>query len=255
MRLQPVAVLLLAVSGFAAAQPEPRFLEPEEAGFDSGRLEGMRQNLVERRTNALLVVRRGRIVLEWYAPGHGPAKPEGTASLAKALVGGLSLMLAMNDGRIAPDDLASKYITQWKADPLKAGITIRQLATHSSGVEDAEQDGLPQDQLPGWKGAFWASRPEIARDDAPVIFKPGTRFAYSNPGMALLAYAGRPACAGQRLPTFGPCSRPASFSRSASQSPHGRSVTAVLTKSTTWTSTPIGAAQPLLHEPQPAWDC
>ncbi|MGH8245501.1 MAG: hypothetical protein ACREUU_03610, partial [Gammaproteobacteria bacterium] len=44
----------------------------------------------------------------------------------------------------------------------------------------------------GWKGAFWRRDPDpftIALGDAPVIFAPGTRYAYSNPGMAALAYA------------------------------------------------------------------
>src|SRR5208337_1732763 len=104
---------------------------------------------------ALLVVRHGMIVYEWYAEGHGPDHKEGTASLAKAIVGGTSLMVALQDGRMNADDLASKYIPAWRDDPQKGLITIRQLATHTSGIEDAEQDGLDHMQLPGWKGAFW----------------------------------------------------------------------------------------------------
>jgi CubicO group peptidase (beta-lactamase class C family) len=112
--------------------------------------------------------------------------------LAKALVGGISLAVAMSDGRISPDDLASKYITPWRVDRLKSKITIRQLATHSSGISDAEQDGIAHDQLPGWKGDFWKRTPDpfsIALRQAPVLFEPGTQYAYSNPGMANLAYA------------------------------------------------------------------
>jgi len=36
---------------------------------------------------------------EWYAPGWDADKKHGTASLAKALVGGMSLVLALDDGR------------------------------------------------------------------------------------------------------------------------------------------------------------
>src|SRR5262249_27152651 len=153
-------------------------------------LQALQDALARRRTAALLVVRRDQIVWEWYAPGHGPEKPHSTASLAKALVGGVSLMTAMEDGRIRPDDLAVQYIPAWRGDPLKSRITIRHLATHCSGIEDAEENGLPHDQLPGWKGAFWRREPDpfsIARDQAPVLFEPGTRSAYSNPGMAMLA--------------------------------------------------------------------
>src|SRR5205814_10555200 len=113
-------------------------------------------------------------------------------SMATDLVGGMSLAVAMSDGRISPDDLASKYIPGWSTDPLKSKITIRQLATHTSGVADAEEDGIAHDQLPGWKGDFWKRTPDpfsIAVRQAPVLFEPGTQNQYSNPGMAALSYA------------------------------------------------------------------
>src|SRR5262249_50711435 len=143
-------------------------------------------------TRALLVVRDGKIIYEWYAPGEYLWKRQGTASLAKAIVGGNSLMLAIQLGRIKIDDRAAQYIPAWRGDPRKSAITIRQLATHTSGIEDAEQDDIDHMQLPGWKGAFWKREPDpfsIAIHQAPVIFSPGTSYAYSNPGMAALAYA------------------------------------------------------------------
>jgi CubicO group peptidase (beta-lactamase class C family) len=155
-------------------------------------LDAWRTRLAGLGTKALLVVRNDRIVYEWYAEGHGADRKQGTASLAKAIVGGSSLMIALHDRRIGIDDLASKYIPAWRDDPQKSRITIRQLATHTSGVEDAEQDDLDHMQLPGWKGAFWKRTPDpfsIAIHQAPVIFPPGNSFEYSNPGMGALAYA------------------------------------------------------------------
>lgn len=171
---------LLAILPILAAQPPP------------SRVESFRAALAAHRTDALYVAQNGRVVLEWYAPGHSAGKLQGTASLAKALVGGLTLMVAMRDGKLRPEDPAANYIPAWRNDPLKSLITIRHLATHSSGIEDAEQDNLPHDRLPGWKGAFWRRDPDpfsLAVHDAPVIFPPGARFHYSNPGMAALAYA------------------------------------------------------------------
>src|SRR5215468_5270872 len=167
-------------------------IQPADAGLDAAKLESFRANLAARRTTGLIVLRRGRIALEWYAPDWNADRPHGTASMAKALVGGMSLAVAMSDGRISPDDLASKHIPAWSKDPLKSKITIRQLATHTSGISDAEQDGIPHDQLPGWKGDFWKRIPDpfsIAVRQAPVLFEPGTQYAYSNPGMAALSYA------------------------------------------------------------------
>jgi CubicO group peptidase (beta-lactamase class C family) len=182
---------------------------PEHCRMDRARLDALRDTLAARGTQSLLVVRRDRVAYEWYAPGYGPARRHYTASLAKALVGGTSLLLALNDGRIAIDDPASKYIPAWRDHPLKRKITVRHLATHSSGIEDAELSredrarALAEGKtltdhhmsLPGWKGVFWRRQVPQELDpftaaihQAPVIFEPGTRYAYSNPGMAALAY-------------------------------------------------------------------
>jgi len=187
------AILLAACAGLACGQSmEWATRAPADAGLDPGKLEAWRSRLAAHGTTGLVVLRRGRIVLEWYAPGWDANRPHGTASMAKALVGGMSLALAMSDGKISPDDAASKYIAAWKDDPLKSKITIRQLATHTSGIEDAEQDDIAHDKLPGWKGDFWKRTPDpfsMALRQAPVLFEPGTQNAYSNPGMAALSYA------------------------------------------------------------------
>ncbi|MFW6189409.1 MAG: serine hydrolase [Planctomycetota bacterium] len=179
--------------------------EPETERMSSARLGELRRGLVARRTKTLIVARNDRIVEEWYAGDFGPRVRHYTASLAKALVGGLSLMLALDDGLLAADDRACDYVPRWRDDPLRARITVRHLATHSAGVENAElteeerQRALEEGRevsdrhmgLPGWKGRFWRREPNPflnARDDAPIVFEPGTDYAYSNPGMGMLAY-------------------------------------------------------------------
>jgi CubicO group peptidase (beta-lactamase class C family) len=186
-------MLLVAVLTATAtvAQVDWPAVHPGEAGFNAARLETARKSLKVRGTSAVLVIRNGRKVLEWYAPGKTASDKHYTASLAKALVGGSSLLLATAQGRIRPDDTAARYIPQWRNDPLKSKITIRHLATHTSGIEDANQPGVPHDELPGWMGAFWKREPDpftIALQ-APVLFEPGSAYHYSNPGMAALAYA------------------------------------------------------------------
>lgn len=165
---------------------------PESQGLSRPELDKLRDILANKGTKTFLVIRNDKIVYEWYSPDYNAGRLHHTASLAKALVGGISLIIALNDGLINIDDFACQYIPSWKVHPEKSKITIRHLATHSSGIEDAEIDGLPHEQLPGWKGAFWRHDPDpfsIARDKAPIIFPPGTKYAYSNPGMAMLAYA------------------------------------------------------------------
>jgi CubicO group peptidase (beta-lactamase class C family) len=167
---------------------------PLEQGMSASRLDTLRDRLAAK-SKALLVVRNDVIVYEWYAADHGPTKPHYTASMAKALVGGVSFAIAATDGRISIDDLVSKYIPEWQADPRKRAITVRHLGSHTSGLEDAEADGLPHDTLTGWKGDFWkrleppADPFTISRDLTPVLFAPGERFQYSNPGIGMLTYA------------------------------------------------------------------
>jgi CubicO group peptidase (beta-lactamase class C family) len=167
---------------------------PASQGMDGARLADMKDSLAERHTKALLVIRNDRIVYEWYQEGHGPDKRHYTASMAKAIVGGVSLAVAMSDGLVALDDQAVRYVPQWKGDSRKSKITIRQLGSHTSGIEDAEADNLPHEKLVGWKGDFW-KRPApphdpftLARDAAPLLFEPGAKMQYSNPGIAMLTY-------------------------------------------------------------------
>lgn len=186
---------LLGVSGPAAADSfDWRPATPESQHMDSRKLDALRDDLAKRRTRAFLVVRNDRLVYEWYADGVTADVKQGTASLAKALVGGLSLGVAISDGRIGLDDPAAKFIPEWKEDPKKSKITVRHLGSHTSGLDDAEEKGVRHEDLTGWKGDFWKRHPPptdpftIARDKVPVRCEPGTAFQYSNPGIGLLTY-------------------------------------------------------------------
>src|SRR5262249_52616154 len=112
-----LAVALCSASARAAIPPFEQSATPESQGMSSAKLEALWQALLAQRTTALLVIRNDRIVLEKYAEGSNASKPHYTASLAKALVGGLSLALAIDDGLIALDDRAGQLIPQWQDDP------------------------------------------------------------------------------------------------------------------------------------------
>src|ERR1051325_4717196 len=167
---------------------------PESQGMSSARIEAIKERLATKKTRAFLVVRNDHIICEWYAPGVTANTKQGTGSLAKALVGGMSLAVAITDGKISIDDPASKFIPQWKNDPRKSRIMIRHLGSHTSGLEDAEKDHLPHDKLSGWKGDFWKqlNPPRdpftIARDETGMLFAPGEKIQYSNPGIGMMTY-------------------------------------------------------------------
>jgi CubicO group peptidase (beta-lactamase class C family) len=168
---------------------------PESEGMSKEKLDALKDDLARRKTHALLIVRNDKIVYEWYATGHGPDKKHGAASLSKATVAGLALALCLSDRKLTLDTPVAELVPAWNDDPARRKITLRHLGSHTSGLADAEQDRLPHDKLPGWKGDFWkaldppADPFTLARDQAPVLFEPGTKLQYSNPGVAMLGYA------------------------------------------------------------------
>src|SRR6185369_12185612 len=85
-------LILSPVHSADSATPlfEWRTGSPASQGFSPARLEALQKQLAVQRTKAFLVIRNDTIVHEWYSADHGPDKKHGTASLAKALVGGVS---------------------------------------------------------------------------------------------------------------------------------------------------------------------
>jgi CubicO group peptidase (beta-lactamase class C family) len=167
---------------------------PEAEGMSQERLDGLKDVLAKRKTRAFLVIRNDKVVYEWYANGHGPDKKHGAASLSKATVAGLALALLLTDRKLQLDTPVAEFVAAWKNHPDKRKITLRHLGSHTSGLADAEQDRLPHDKLTGWRGDFWKqlNPPDdpftIARDKTPVLFAPGTKLQYSNPGIAMMGY-------------------------------------------------------------------
>src|SRR5438045_2706044 len=168
---------------------------PASQGLQAGELERVWTGLEARHTAAFLVIRNDEIVFERYVAGQSRTSKHYTASMAKALVGGMSLAVALTGGFMQLDDRAARYIPQWETDAAKSRITLRHLGSHTSGFADAEDAELPHEKLTGWKGDFWKRLPPpndpftLSRDVVPVLFSAGSAFHYSNPGLAMLGYA------------------------------------------------------------------
>ncbi|MFQ5718404.1 MAG: serine hydrolase domain-containing protein [Acidobacteriota bacterium] len=155
------------------------------------RLDDLRDALAERGTRSFLVIRNGRLVYEWYSMDHGPNLRHAAAASTKALVGGLVLAVAADDGRIRLSDPAAQYIPEWREDRVRSKITIRQLASHRSGLQDVNFD-LDRPDIPAWEGQYVEdadSRYAFALDRADIIFTPGSRYSYSGVGYYVISYA------------------------------------------------------------------
>lgn len=209
-----LSVVILFISGCGPAplkkSPADRrpftweHARPGDLGVSAEQLDSLANSLIASGTKKLLIIKGDKIICERYADGwHDSIRSHYTASLAKALVGGLSLSAAMTDSLLDPDAPAYRFVPSWRRERMKSKITIRHLATHTSGLEDAEIPAEDQKKLqakgldrhmdiPGWKGLFWKQQPDpfsLSRDSTDVLFTPGTQFQYSNPGIAMLTYA------------------------------------------------------------------
>ena len=124
-------ILPLAVQAELKADDLWQQGSPESQSFSAAKLEALRTGMAARNTKGLLIIRNDTIVCEWYAPGQDRHTRFGTASLAKALVGGVSFAVATSDGLIGLNDPATRFIPQWRNDPRKSRITLRQLGSHT----------------------------------------------------------------------------------------------------------------------------
>ena len=111
-----------------------------------------------------------------------PETPFYIASLAKSLTSRAVLELVA-DGRMSFADPISRSVPNVPA--WMANVSVEQLLSHTSGIPSYQQ-------LIDWRtydGIDNAEVVELLREKGKLLFEPGTRYAYSNSGYALLAMA------------------------------------------------------------------
>src|SRR5256885_11762958 len=85
---------------------------------------------------SMLVMQNGRTVFEHYANGGGADMRCKIFSGTKSFWG-IAALCAVRDGLIKLDDRVADTIAEWKTDPRKSQITIRQLLNQTDGIEPA----------------------------------------------------------------------------------------------------------------------
>jgi CubicO group peptidase (beta-lactamase class C family) len=140
----------------------------------------------DRHTQGVVVVRGGKIVDEWYAPGEGPDSWAASWSVGKSFASTL-IGIAISQGKIpSVDEPMTTYFPEWAGTP-KAAITLRDVLHMESGLQwnedydvadvassDVISMGLSSNEL-----AYAASR--------PLAHPPGTTFHYSSGDAMLLS--------------------------------------------------------------------
>src|SRR6266705_39963 len=115
---------------------------------------------------SILVMQNGRTIFEHYANG-GSASGRWPIFSGTKSFWGVAALAAVHDGLFRLDDVVSDTITEWKSDPRKSQITIRQLLSQTDGIEAASR----------------LQRPSIRDRNTmtirlPSIAEPGSAFIY-----------------------------------------------------------------------------
>lgn len=160
--------------------------DPEELGWCEDELNDLQAFLDERDTKSFIVLKEGRIVLEWYYDGFTQDSIWYWASAGKSLTATL-VGIAQEGGLLSIDDPTSDYLgagwTQLSPEQ-ESQITIRHQLTMTTGLNDIAVD-------------------VDCTDPACLTYlaEPGTRWAYHNAPYTLLG-AVIEAASGQTLNQF-----------------------------------------------------
>lgn len=190
LALAALVIPFVCFTTLAAATRLPR-AEPEQAGMRGEKLAeidgAMEQALANKQMPGcvVLIARKGKIVL-LKAYGKRSLEPAETpmtcdtvfdmASLTKPMATATSVMLLVEEGRLALDEPAAKYLPEFGQEG-KDAITVRQLLTHQSGLI---ADNPIEDFAEGSDAAIlkiFAAKPP---------HEPATQFIYSDVGFIVL---------------------------------------------------------------------
>src|ERR1700730_14340238 len=115
---------------------------------------------------SMLVTQNGKTVFEHYANGGGADMRCKIFSGTKSFWG-IAALWAVRDGLIKLDDRVADTITEWKNDPRKSQITIRQLLNQTDGIEPDPH--LHSDSIRDRNGVAI---------QLPLVAAPGSAFSY-----------------------------------------------------------------------------
>lgn len=150
-----------------------KVVDAASLAMDTVALEEHKELCEATRADACLVVRKGRIVQEWYGDGYQTPAPamSSTKSITSLLVG-----MLVDEGKIKSiDEPVCSFIPEWCVG-IKGKVTIRHLLTMTSGLPSMQMGGV----------GTVAAKNRFVISLAPTK-EPGTVWAYSNEGAQLLS--------------------------------------------------------------------
>lgn len=181
------AISLLSIQASPAALEESRWFERglpsspvlprgplEDLGLDAAKVQALMARAEAAQSDALVLVREGRVVVDRRFGSKD--EPHSLMSVTK-VIAGLAVGMLLDEGRIRSlDEPMSTWFPDWREGP-KSAILLRHVLTHTSGLGRG---------LNGSEINPQADRVAFAAG-TPLSDPPGTRWAYNNLGVQLLA--------------------------------------------------------------------
>ena len=173
-------------------EPEPppvfqwRTEAPEEHQMDPEVLDHLHRALAGSSVYAMVTVKDGVIIDEYYQPGRDENSVFDLHACSKSFTSAL-LGIAIQEGYIGGvDDLLSDYLPQAaRLEGAKKELTLRHLLTHTSGLEWYEWGGGASNWSEFRRAENWVDYILGRR----LVARPGERFNYSTGNTHLLAAA------------------------------------------------------------------
>lgn len=149
---------------------------PGQRTIDDDALRAMREYAADQNSYSLVVLHDGLIQTEWYAEGWHATALAQSQSMHKSVLPVL-IGAAIDEGAIgSADDAVGLYIKEWADDP-RGRITLAQMMTMSSGLEEYPFSLNPfSDEFQWLFGSD--TRPILLR--TAKVAEPGTEFVYNN---------------------------------------------------------------------------
>ncbi|HHY6927172.1 TPA: serine hydrolase domain-containing protein [Burkholderia ambifaria] len=145
-----------------------------------------------RRTRAVVVLWRGHVIAERYAPGFTADTPLPGWSMTKTVTAALAGVLVAQH-KLSPD--ASALLPEWRGSgDARAAITLDELLRMTSGLEFNEDYDDPLSDV----AVMLFTQPDTARfaSAKPLAAQPGTQWYYSSGTSAIVARVMREALGG-----------------------------------------------------------
>lgn len=178
MTKAPIPMMLFAAALTGSLHAAPPVMEPVSAAMkkfiDGKEISG-----------AVTLVADGEKILHLSADGMADIEAKRPmavdsvfwiASMTKPITA-TAMMMMQDEGKLSVDEPVSKYLPEFTGD--KAGITIKQCLTHTSGLSD-----LTGDESKGIATLKNLMPPIAAK---PLVFAPGSKWSYCQTGINTVA--------------------------------------------------------------------